>query len=162
MSGAQNYVNKYGSYYTYDETPRALIFARDHIKVTSLETMYQVMRYNDFRNDPLAVCNCTPPYTAIAAIAARNDLNDPNGYYPVPTYGFRGSGAIDAKVTSKKLMNRLEFVAISGPTYEQQPPFVWSQARGNIPTQLRHRGQPDAFKFKPQHIRWYPFVTSDF
>jgi len=142
-------------------TPRALIFARDHIKVTSLESMYSVMRYNDFRNDPLAACNCTPPYTAIAAIAARNDLNDPYGAYPVPPYGFRGSGAIDAKITSKRLMQRLEFVAVSGPTYDTQPPFVWSQTTGNIANKLRHRGQPDAFKFKPQQVRWQPSTTID-
>ncbi|KAI1285775.1 putative phospholipase B-like 2 [Halotydeus destructor] len=160
ISGAQSLVDQYGSYYTYEATPRALIFARDHTKVTSLETMYSLMRYNDFKNDPLAACNCTPPYTAIAAIAARNDLNDPYGVYPVPPFGFRGSGAIDAKITSFKMSQRLEFVAISGPTYEGQPAFNWSTAHPAI-SSLRHRGQPELFQFAPQKVQWYPAHSSE-
>ena len=49
------------------------------------EDMQTVMRYNDFKNDPLSSqlpsceyigwTNCTPSYTAENAIACRDDLN---------------------------------------------------------------------------------------
>lgn len=156
MSGAQAIVERYGDYYTYEATPRALIFARNQSYVHDARSMYQLLRYNDFQNDPLSRCNCTPPYTAIAAIAARNDLNDPTGTYAVPTYGFRGSGAIDAKLTSRRLSSRLEFIAVSGPTAETQEPFSWLTTNEAISSKLRHRGQPDTFNFKPQHVQWYP------
>jgi hypothetical protein len=161
LSGANTFVDKFGDYYSYARTPRALIFARDQDKVRDIATMYQIMRYNDFQHDPLSRCNCSPPYTAIAAIAARNDLNEPNGQYAVPTFGFRGSGAIDAKLTSVELASRLEFIAVSGPTHEQQTPFIWSQTHTTISAKLRHRGQPDAFTFRPQHVKWYPEVGVD-
>ena len=33
LSGSPQNVDKYGDWFTYDKTPRALIFARDHSKV---------------------------------------------------------------------------------------------------------------------------------
>lgn len=55
-------------------------------------------RYNDFKNDALSRCNCTPQYSSELTIAARCDLNDPNGTYPDPVLGYRPHGATDAKV----------------------------------------------------------------
>ena len=56
-------------------------------------------RYNDFQNDPLGKCNCTPPYSAENAISSRNDLNPANGSYPFGALGHRKHGAIDCKVS---------------------------------------------------------------
>ena len=36
MSGGPENVAKYGDWFTYDKTPRALIFDRDHIKVSAM------------------------------------------------------------------------------------------------------------------------------
>ena len=47
-------------------------------------------------------------------------------------------------VTTSKMQATLSSVAISGPTYESLPPFVWSQSNfSHVP----HYGQPDAWKF---------------
>ena len=57
-------------------------------------------RYNNFTTDPLSECHrCAPHnYSAELTIAARCDLNDPNGTYPDSALGYRIHGATDAKV----------------------------------------------------------------
>ena len=55
-------------------------------------------RYNDFMNDPLAACNCTPPYSGENGISARCDLNPVNGTYPFGALGHRCHGGTDNKV----------------------------------------------------------------
>ena len=57
-------------------------------------------RYNDYKNDPLSACNCSPPYSAENAIAARSDLNPANGTYELPFLGHRLHGATDYKGTN--------------------------------------------------------------
>jgi len=59
-----------------------------------------LIRYNDFKHDPLSTCNCTPPYSAENAICARSDLNDFNGTYPFFFLSHRFHGGIDTKVNS--------------------------------------------------------------
>ena len=59
---------------------------------------YLKNRYNNFQNDSLSACNCTPPYSAELTIAARCDLNPVNGTYPHSVLGHRPYGATDAKV----------------------------------------------------------------
>ncbi|RWS31200.1 putative phospholipase B-like 2 [Leptotrombidium deliense] len=134
-------VKQFGNYYSYNMTARARIFRRDHSKVTDLKSLYKLMRYNDFKNDPYSRCNCTPPYSAHLAIAARNDLNDPNGSYPIDSLAFSSEGAIDVKMTSFELMQKYEMIAVSGPTYNPLPPFQWSTSK--LEKIVRHEGQPD-------------------
>jgi hypothetical protein len=56
------------------------IFRRDHSKVTDLKSMYKLMRYNDFKNDPSNYNQtCSPPYSPYLAIASRGDLKEPLG-----------------------------------------------------------------------------------
>jgi len=62
--------------------------------------MFLLMRYNDYKHDPLSKCDCNPPYSAENAISARCDLNPANGVYPFPALGHRQHGATDAKLTS--------------------------------------------------------------
>lgn len=57
------------------------------------------LRYNDFKNDPLSRCNCTPPYSGENAISSRSDLNLPDGQYPFPELSFGLGGGIDMKVS---------------------------------------------------------------
>ena len=114
---------KYGDFFSYNQTARARIFARDHVKVHNVSTMYSLMRYNDFQHDPLSRCpTCTPQPNAKYAIASRADLNDPAGKYPVPWTGYGLSGAYDAKITSFGLSQKLAMVAVSGPTDINVPP----------------------------------------
>lgn len=86
-SGTPQMVNKYGDFFTYESTPRAKIFSRDQGKVEDLESMMMLMRYNDYKHDELSKCECNPPYTAVAAISSRADLNPANGTYPFPLLG---------------------------------------------------------------------------
>ncbi|RWS09729.1 putative phospholipase B-like 2 isoform X1 [Dinothrombium tinctorium] len=144
---------QYGDYYSYNETARARIFRRDNDKVTDMQSFLKLMRYNNFKNDPLSRCNCTPPYSAKLAIAARDDLNDPNGIYPIPSLGFGAEGAIDAKLTNAELAASFEMIAVSGPTFDNLPPFQWSTSL--LKDLVKHEGQPDLWTFPPMHVQWF-------
>ncbi|KFM70112.1 putative phospholipase B-like 2, partial [Stegodyphus mimosarum] len=115
LSGAQINAQKYGDWFTYDRCPRALIFRRDQGKVSDVPSMIKLMRYNDYTNDPLSRCNCTPPYSAENAISARCDLNPINGTYPFAALGHRQHGGTDMKLTTFDLFQNMEFVAFGGP-----------------------------------------------
>ena len=47
-----------------------------------MSSMIKLMRYNNYTEDPLSACACSPPYSGENAISARNDLNPRNGTYP--------------------------------------------------------------------------------
>ncbi len=44
-SGMSTLADKYGDWFTHDGSPRAKIFARNHTRVTNMETLIQLMRY---------------------------------------------------------------------------------------------------------------------
>lgn len=68
---------------SHDYCPRANIFRRDQGSVTTLEDLEELMRYNDYENDPLSLG--MPNF----AISARFDL--------IPIVGTE-IGGVDAKV----------------------------------------------------------------
>ncbi|KAG7178187.1 phospholipase B-like 2-like [Homarus americanus] len=152
LSGAPAMVQRYGDWFTYDKTPRALIFKRDHTTVKNLHTMIRLMRYNDFKNDPLSHCNCIPPFSAENAISARNDLNPKNGTYPFSALGHRSHGGTDMKMTNAKMAQKLHFLAVNGPTYDQQPVFRWSEQ--DFAKDTPHYGHPDTWNFPVIGHRW--------
>ncbi|PSN46677.1 putative phospholipase B-like 2 [Blattella germanica] len=157
LSDNQKLVEKYGDWFTYDKSPRALIFKRDHVKVNDSSSMVALMRYNDYKHDPLSKCNCTPPYSGENAIAARNDVNPANGTYPFAALGHRSHSATDMKLTTSVLAPTLQFIAWSGPPYSDDlPPFQWSTSDYN---HLAHLGQPDIWKFKPILFDWKKMQT---
>ncbi|KAH7973309.1 hypothetical protein HPB52_024117 [Rhipicephalus sanguineus] len=145
MTAQPENIKKYGRYYSYDECPRARMFQRDNGKLTDVDSVVTYLRYNDYKNDPLSRCNCTPPYNPVLAISARTDLLDPNGQYDAPAMNRRAVGGIDAK-----------FVGESGPTWRIQPPFQWSTS-GLADS---HLGQPDKWQFKPIQHKWEPALRS--
>ena len=154
ISEQDKMVKKYGKdgdFFTYHKTARALIFKRDHSKVTNMTSLFHLMRYNDMYHDPLSRCNCTPPYTGEYAIAARCDLNDKKGIYPIENLKFRPHGAIDAKMTSAKLAKNLQMVAVSGPTDENVPAFSWATT---LIDDQPHVDQPVEWRFKPVKTVW--------
>ncbi|TRY78809.1 hypothetical protein TCAL_07583 [Tigriopus californicus] len=152
MSGNPAMVEKFGNWFTYDKTPRALIFKRDHRSIKDLKSMMKVMRYNNYQKDPLSRCEeCDPPFSAENAISARNDLNPKNGTYPFGALGHRSHGGTDMKLTSSAMFKDLRFMSISGPTAEDLPPFQWSQV--DFEKDCPHLGQPDLWQFEPiQHV----------
>ena len=103
MGGPAELFKKYGKDYSYSQCPRAQIFARDVGKVQSERSFRALLRYNDFKHDPLSRCPGIPGYTGSYAIGCRNDLNDPNGTYPRPGLGQRNHAATDAKITSLRV-----------------------------------------------------------
>ncbi|KAL9980614.1 hypothetical protein ACROYT_G009222 [Oculina patagonica] len=154
LSGQPENVKKYGPWFDYHLNPRAQIFKRDQGKVYDLNSLMKLMRYNDYKHDPLSKCSCKPPYSAENAISARSDLNPADGYYPFSLLGHRNHGATDCKVTSSGLFNfknasfpytPLSCIAVSGPTYDQQPVFRWSTSGWKRPM-----GHPDGWNFKPE------------
>ncbi|XP_037673126.1 putative phospholipase B-like 2 [Choloepus didactylus] len=151
-SGLQELVAQYGDWFSYDGSPRAQIFRRNQSLVQDVDSMIRLMRYNDFLHDPLSLCQaCSPQPNGENAISARSDLNPSNGSYPFQALRQRSHGGIDVKVTSAALAKALRLRAVSGPTWDQLPPFQWSTSPFHG---LLHMGQPDLWKFSPIEVWW--------
>ncbi len=92
-------------------------------------------------------------FTGENSIACRDDLNDPAGVYSLGSFGQRDHVATDAKiaVVSQFDFARLPSVAISGPTYDQQPPFQWSTSPY---ASVSHIGLPDLWQVPWVEISW--------
>jgi len=136
ISGFPEYVQKYGSWFSYTGSPRAKIFKRDEGNVNSFDAFKWIMRYNDWQNDPLSEGN------AGNGISSRFDLvkgtNHTNPFLDQACFG-----GIDSKATSFSLFqDGMRVHAQSGPTYNQQPVFEWK----NWP-KIPHYGQPPVFNF---------------
>jgi len=163
MTGLPQLIQQYGSWFSYDECPRAKIFRRDQGKVRTMEDMEKLMRYDNFKHDPLStqmdtceylkMTNCTPPYTSENSISVRGDLNPADGVWGLPEFAMRNHAGIDAKICSASMFDpaRLTARIISGPTYDQQPVFVFSQSPY---ANYSHIGIPDVWKFPWMTISW--------
>ncbi|XP_017269074.1 putative phospholipase B-like 2 [Kryptolebias marmoratus] len=152
MSGYNELVKKYGSWFTLDQNPRAQIFRRNQTLVTDLDSMVRLMRYNNFKEDPLSRCEeCNPPENGENTISARSDLNPANGTYPFGSLTQRSHGGIDMKMTSYEMYKEYSMVAVSGPTWDQVPVFQWSTSPYK---DLVHMGHPDIWNFKPINVTW--------
>ncbi len=95
----------------YSTAARANIFRRDQGKVKDLDSFKRLMRYNDYKKDPLSKGRSD---LAIAS-RAKLSVDDPDF-----------EAAIDSKVNSIKDIkgkNGKVINIISGPTYEEQPYF---------------------------------------
>ena len=146
-------INEYGPFFSHDSCPRANIFNRDLHTVVDVNTTIQLMRYNDFRNDPYAKSNCTPlGYSAENGISARCDLNPINSTCKIASEGPRCHGATDLKVVNMQMVADMQMVAISGPTHEQQPVFDWGEQEDTACKNTRHEGHPERFRFFPVHV----------
>ena len=74
--GGSDMVDKYGSFFSHQNTSRSTIFDREHVKIKNFDSLMKLMRYNDFENDPLSKLeNCRPSANAAAAISSRQDLS---------------------------------------------------------------------------------------
>ncbi|XP_061458353.1 putative phospholipase B-like 2 [Rhineura floridana] len=151
-SGIPQLVQKYGDWFTHEKNPRAQIFRRNQTLIRDMDSMIQLMRYNNFPKDPLSRCQgCDPPQNGENSIAARSDLNPANGTYPFGALRQRPHGGTDMKVTSFEMAKNYSFVATSGPTWDDLPPFQWSSSPFR---NLLHMGHPDFWRFSPIRVRW--------
>ncbi|KAF1326373.1 Peptidyl-prolyl cis-trans isomerase, partial [Globisporangium splendens] len=122
---------------------RAKIFQRDAPQVQSLDDLKRIMRYNNWREDPLS------SHHASHAVASRYDLEEDPQWFAL-------DGAIDAKVTSWSRLRgqqsedggngqrQLICEAVSGPTSDQNPVFEWTDKMAALSP---HFGQPKRFNF---------------
>jgi hypothetical protein len=151
ISGYPAYYSKYGDDYSYSKCPRAQIFARDvdsvglffcslfhshlpfsrSVQVTDLDDMKRIMRFNNFQNDPLSLQD------PCKSISCRADLGVPWNHPPA------AFGAIDCKITDNTIVSKMETKAVSGPTWQSQPPFAWTAQWSHVP----HHGHPTVFAF---------------
>ena len=155
-----------GNFYSYSKYARAEIFARNHSLVKNLDDFKAMMRYNNFKEDPLsriqdcaAATNgtCNPPYSSFLTIASRGDLNPAGGE---SAYGvnwahltLRQHAATDAKIATYKNMmsdaNSMTGVVVNGPTTSggRWAPFQWSTSPWNNDGTVRRVGLVDLFNF---------------
>ncbi|XP_074526104.1 putative phospholipase B-like 2 [Halichoeres trimaculatus] len=153
-SGCNELVEKFGPWFSLDQNPRAQIFRRNQTAVVDLDSMVRLMRYNNFKEDPLSRCDgCDPPWNGENAISARSDLNPANGTYPFGALKQRPHGGTDMKMTSYGMFRDYGMLAVSGPTWDQVPPFQWSTSPYK---DLVHMGHPDRWAFEPIKVTWTP------
>jgi hypothetical protein len=152
-------VKRYGPWFSWGNTSRALMFARGQAGVTDATSLRALMRLCDFQTDPLARqgCGTNPPFSGVNAIAARSDLNPPDGVYPIADLGWSDNDAIDVKFTTAQLMQAADgsmgASAESSPSHDSEPVFVWSTSSVANET---HIGLPDAWAFPLQTFTWAP------
>ncbi|XP_041742202.1 putative phospholipase B-like 2 [Coregonus clupeaformis] len=151
-SGCRELVEQFGPWFSLDMNPRAQIFRRNQSHITDMDSMVRLMRYNNFKEDPLSRCEgCDPPANGENTISARSDLNPANGTYPFGALKQRPHGGTDMKVTSYGLWREFGFLAANGPTWDQVPAFQWSSSPYS---DLMHMGHPDTWAFTPVHVTW--------
>ena len=156
LSGAQEMVDEHGSWFSYSETPRAQIMARDQGGVVDEESMINLMRYNSFQTDPLALVPGCPRPIPAGSIANRCDLTLPDSKcewedldYMV---GHQPYGALDMKFVTKRLLKSQQFYAVAGPTHgPDMPPFSWQST--NLTSIPNHR-PIEVFDFHPIVHTW--------
>jgi len=127
-SGYPALVAHSGPEFSYQMAPRAQIFRRDQGKVVDLTSFKTIMRYNDYKNDPISKGDPGK------AICSRFDLD--------PTHPSPG-GCYDTKVTNYAMFSKFQAEAINGPTTQNGlPPFAW-KAFANT----SHLGLPPVYNF---------------
>ena len=128
LAGYANATEKYGPAMSWQMAPRARIFRRDANKVNTMDDLKQIMRYNDYLNDPYEEKN------PMWAICSRGDLKTQN-----PSAG----GCYDTKVTELSWINTGKAEAINGPTTSHGlPVFEWNKFQ-----RTPHYGLPPVYNF---------------
>lgn len=132
--GYQALLDQYGPWeWSYSQSYRASIFAREQANIFNLTDMQRTLTWNHWKTDPVSRGD------AGHAIQARYDLSPAN----------HTSGGIDAKLTSyvDLLAGGARVFAHSGPTHfwADDPPFDWS-AWPQVPS----LGMPTVYDFQFQ------------
>lgn len=151
-SGMARLAAQHGDWFTYDRCPRALMFKRGFKQPGDIEKVLDFIRYNNYQNDPLAVCAaCEPKHNAENALSARSDLNPSVGRYPFFEMGKRPHGGTDAKVVNSTMVAQHSLWTQCGPTSIEKQSFSWSSSPfASVP----HAGQPDEWNFPPALKEW--------
>uniref|UniRef100_A0A8C6SEU8 Phospholipase B-like n=1 Tax=Neogobius melanostomus TaxID=47308 RepID=A0A8C6SEU8_9GOBI len=125
LSGFGVMWRRFGEDFSYDLSPRAKILRRDQGRVHNLESLKQLMRYNNYKRDP---------YTRghpCKTICCRNDLRQRRP---------RPGGCYDTKVRN---VIQLAMEAVNGPTTQGGlRPFSWQFFNSTA-----HHGLPHVYNF---------------
>jgi hypothetical protein len=135
---------RHGALYSFANSPRGQIFARIGVSVNTMFDLRNLMTRNSYPNEG------TFPSAAGHAVSARMDLV---GYSPIP------NGGIDAKVTNRCLLRRMQAQCISGPTHSQQKEFAWTADGKDLWPGWPHLGLPDTWNF--DWVQMTPTGTMD-
>lgn len=135
LSGYPALYKKYGNEWSHDKCARAQIFSRDKHQVVDLATLKKQMRYNKWQTDPLSLKD------SCRGISARCDLNPPWAENPLNAYS--AFGGTDSKATTAALVGQRISHAVSGPTWDSQAVFHWSDEWAHV----NHYGHPEVFAF---------------
>ena len=130
---------------SYEKCARAKIFRRDHSKIKNIHDFKKIMRYNNYKVDPLSLNDPGK------AIASRFDLDDTD-----PSC----MGAYDGKVSSYKMIKDDRTVQIiAGPTNDDLPSFNFSNSTAC--NENKHYGLPDVFNFEWIDFKSYSQSSSN-
>jgi hypothetical protein len=153
ISGGQEKYERFGDWFSHKNTPRAEIFRATHATVTDKQTMYYLMRFNNYATSPVgqpAGCNGSIP---AAAIAARSDLQDSKVGCIWSEFddmeGRRNYGALDVKIIDRSDILSGSMLAEAGPTHVNNiQPFSWS-------AQDKPANSPvTSYNFSPVNVVW--------
>ncbi|XP_056460799.1 phospholipase B-like 1 [Gadus chalcogrammus] len=129
LSGYPAAVEQFGDIFSYDLCPRAKIFRRDQGRVTDLDSLKHIMRFNEYKTDPYSEGD------ACKTICCRGDLLESK---PMP------GGCYDTKVTDFPMAGEFQVEAVNGPTTQGGlPAFAWS---GPFNATL-HQGLPPSYNY---------------
>jgi hypothetical protein len=135
-SGFEQEEREFGSFFNHHNNSRAEIFRRNQSDVVDLSSMQALMRYNNWKEDPLSTipncANCNPSTSPMLSIASRGDLVPLNAVLPANAsysgyFGRAAFGAVDCKITNYAMIQLMQGIVISGPTtYNDNPVFSWT------------------------------------
>ncbi|KAK5577941.1 hypothetical protein RB653_002889 [Dictyostelium firmibasis] len=137
LTGFNETYAQFGNWFSYQASPRSMIFKRDANNIHSLTQFQAMLRYNNWQNDPFSQGN------AGNQISSRFDLvtsEDPNNQYLDPD----AFGGIDSKVVSADMVAALLVNAQSGPSHDNETPFTWNSQWAEKYT---YAGQPTTWNF---------------
>ena len=130
ISGFDQAEAKHGPRASWSMAPRAQIFRRQAGTVRDMATLKDLMRYNDYKEDPVASGD------PMAAICSRGDLQAGDKAAPV--------GCYDTKVSKVSWLAEGRAEIINGPTRSHDlPAFSWSA----FPNATKHPGLPATYDF---------------
>ncbi len=159
-AGTAAMLQQHGDYFSYYQNYRRLIFERNQSMVTDVETMQNMIRFNNYLNDPLSVvpykkennCSGFPTRNAETSISARADLTPLNSNWCDLTFdiGAQDLAGIDGKIISLRSVfeKGIGMWLVNGPTnggLSDLPVFSWNTSLYD--TLVPHHGMPDTFNF---------------
>lgn len=152
LSEQQKMIDKYGDHFSWYNTSRAVLFRAHQAQVVDEASYRALMRWNHFETDAIATQGCKHGRSASNAISERGDLTQ-RAAGCFDDIGPQDEVGTDCKYTTYALMKEGRYAAWaqSGPTYDTQPPFVWSQSPYK---HVAHVGQPDKWAFPWVLVDW--------